>query len=458
MSDQGSFNPVELEKSVAFLLDAMADILAAGGDSFQPAWEDLRKLIQSSKVLDPAEVKRHAFNLAGELNEIKKRLSGQPEIKAVPDTARERHVTPGFLTKVMSQALINLASLRPGAYFDEVKLLERQLQNKDDLAGFFQNLTDFILQLRDDIWSEKVRTRERIGSIMEKLEATEKSFMDSVATSQDHLEKAEQVFTRAMATGLEEIGSLIEPQSYDLEALCSRLSEKVNQLCTQVELKKKADQVRLEALDQDRRAMARNLENTRRDYEAFTTQSHEMLREIEDLRAISLRDPLTGIYNRRAYDRQIDLTVSAVKTGELKTAALAIFDIDYFRGFNNNYGHLAGDRVLTHVARVTAATLRGDDLFFRYGGDEFVIIMPNTSQRAAVGVGEKVRQSLGSVEFKIFRNSDQTARVTVSVGVAEMEKSDDPGLFFARADQALYNAKKAGRDQVAANLSAGQAP
>ena len=451
MSGQGGFNPVELEKAVAFLLDAMADILAAGGDSFHPAWEDLRKLIESSKLLDPAEVKRHAFSLAGELNEIKNRLSGRPEVQAPQAAAPENQITPGFLTKVLSPILANLASLRPGSYLAEVKSLELQLRDKPDLVGFFQNLTDFIFQVREDIWAEKMRAMGKIGSIMEKLEDTEKSFMDSVAASQDHLEKAEQGFTFDMATGLEEIGSLIEPPPSDLEGLCSRLFEKVNKLCAQVELKKKADQARFETLDQDRRAMARNLENTRRDYEAFTTQSHEMLREIEDLRAVSLRDPLTGIYNRRAYDRQMDTTVSAVKTGDLKTAALAVFDIDNFREFNNNYGHLAGDRVLAHVARVTAATLRGDDLFFRYGGDEFIIIMPNTTRQAAFGVGEKVRQSLGAVEFKIFKNSDQTAQVTVSIGVTEIEKGDDQSRFFARADRALYSAKKAGRNQVIAD-------
>jgi diguanylate cyclase len=105
---------------------------------------------------------------------------------------------------------------------------------------------------------------------------------------------------------------------------------------------------------------------------------------------------------------------------------------------------------LTHVARVTADTLRGDDFFFRYGGDEFVIIMPNTTRQMAFIVGEKVRRSLGMVEFKIFKNSDQLARVTISVGVAEMEKGDEPGRFFARADTALYRAKKGGRNMVLA--------
>jgi diguanylate cyclase len=343
-----------------------------------------------------------------------------------------------------------LASLRPGSYSEEVKALEEQLRDKQDLIEFSQNLNDFMLQIREDIWTEKIRVMERIEAALKKLEGTEKNFMDSMVASQDHLEKSEMGFTQTMTHGLEELDVLIRPQSFDLYDLCRRLSEKVNRLCDQVESKKKADLARLEALDQDRRALAGNLEKTRQDYEDFSTQSHEMLREIENLRAVSLRDSLTGIYNRRAYDRQITATIAAVETGELKTAALVIFDIDHFRNFNNNYGHLAGDRVLTHVARVTAETLRGDDFFFRYGGDEFGIIMPNTTRHQAFIVGEKVRQSIGMVDFKIFKNSDQLDKVTVSVGVAEMEKGDDPARLFARADLTLYIAKKGGRNLVVA--------
>jgi diguanylate cyclase (GGDEF)-like protein len=355
------------------------------------------------------------------------------------------------LTKLLAPILTNLASLDPGRHSEAVKALDGQLRGNQDPVELFQNLSDFILQIQEDIWSEKMRAMERIGAIMKKLGETEKNFMISVAASLDYLEKSARGFSQAVADGLDEIGVLTEPaRSPDLDDLCSRLSEKVNRLYEQVELKKKADLVRFEVLDQDRWTRAKNLENTQRDYEAFSIQSHEMLREIENLRAVSLRDPLTGIYNRRAYDRQITATIAAVEIEELKTAALAVFDIDHFREFNNNYGHLAGDRVLTHVARVTAETLRGDDFFFRYGGDEFVIIMPNTTRNMALIVGEKVRQSLGMVEFKIYKNSDKLARVTVSVGVAEMEKGDDPGRFFARADTALYRAKKGGRNQVLA--------
>jgi len=453
------FNSGELEKTTALLLDAVSDILAAIGAPLtdinklllHSSWEDLRRLLESSKPSDQAAFKRLTFNLAGKLAEVGDRLTGNPAgNKAASGLSPEGLVPLGFLIKVLSPIFASLGALRPGSHIEEVKALEAQLRANQDLSEFFQDLNDFILQAQEDIWTEKVRAMERIRATMKKLEETERSFLNSMAASQDHLEKTERGFSQAMVHGLEEIDALTKPRMADLDDLCLRLSEKVNRLYDQIEFKKKTDQARLEVLDQDRRTTAMNLENTRRDYEVFSNQSREMLREIESLRAVSFRDPLTGVYNRRAYDRQITATMAAVETGELKIAALAVFDIDNFREFNNQYGHLAGDLVLTHVVRVTAETLRGDDFLFRYGGDEFVIILPNNTRQTAFVVGEKVRQSIGRVEFKIFKNRDQLVRVTVSVGVAEMEKGDDPGRFFARADKALYRAKKGGRNLVLA--------
>ena len=440
---QDRLKSAELKRSFVFLLEVLADILAVGGPLFHKAWGDLRKLMASSSLLDPAEIKNHAFRLSLELSEIKNRLSLS---RAEAPPADDDRADSGELTELTRPLLGAIASLRPS--LEGADTLEEQLRNGGDPAEIFLLLTDFIYQIREDFWAEKLRTIAHIKSIMKKLETVEKSFVDSVAVSQSHQEKTERVFTQAVAEGLEEIGALIEPGTANLEGLCLHLSNKFNQLCEQVELKRQADRTRLELLGHTRRLTTRNLMKIRRDYESFNTQSHAMLKEIEMLRDISARDPLTGIYNRRAYDRQVAATLAAVDAGVLNTAALAVFDVDFFRNFNNDYGHLAGDRVLAHVARMVAETLRGDDLFFRYGGDEFVIIMPNTNLQAAVIVGEKVRRSLETVEFKIFKNSDLMARVNISVGVAEMENGDDAGQFFARADKALFMAKKGGRNQV----------
>ena len=459
-ADKSDFHPKELERAFVFLLEALADILAAGGASFQTAQADLKKLAASAKVLHPETVKRSAFNLAKDVDEIKRRVAaGLVEIRG--------EVTPaspvagaGRLEEILSAGLAPvveaIGALRPEAAHQlRARELLRQLHRGLDLEKFFPDLAAFALQVREDLWTEKTRALGRIGEILKELEETEKYFADSVAESQASLEKSEMGFTAAMDDGLRTLEALADSKSAELEELCRRLAEKVNHLHTQVQIKRQIDQVRFESLDLERRMAEKRLEKTRRDYDDFNAQSHEMLMEIEKLRTISMHDPLTGLYNRRAYDNQITSTIAAVAARELKTASLVVFDVDHFRVFNNAYGHLAGDRVLIHVARMTAKTLRGDDLFFRYGGDEFAIIMPNAVLKTASGVAEKVRVALEAVEFKIFKNSDQIAKVTVSMGVAEIDRHDDPGRIFNRADQALYESKKAGRNRVAVKSAQG---
>ncbi|MDR2946950.1 MAG: diguanylate cyclase [Candidatus Adiutrix sp.] len=467
MAAKENLNNIELEKSATYLLESLGDILAAGGPSFEAARQELERLIASSKVIEPDALKRSAYALSNVVDEIGRRGGGaslevkegrslevrdgggldvRSEEKAAP--AQEVCLITAPLADLLISAINQVSSIRPKQYDDAAQGLIALIKTDTPLEDIIRNLLDFIIKIRDDLWEERSRAYKQIGEILKNLENAEEAFIGSVSASQSHLTASEQSFTTAMETGLREIGSMVENGPADLEHLCGRLSEKVMKLNDCVQRKKAADQTRLETLDAVRVQAEQKLEKSRRDYEAFTKQSSEMIQEIENLRAVSLRDPLTGIYNRRAYDSQIVKALEAVSSGSLRTCALAVFDIDYFRDFNNAYGHLAGDRVLAYVARLTRETLRSDDLVFRYGGDEFVILMPNVTIQAALGVAEKVRKSITSVEFKLFKNNELTVAVTISVGVAELRPGDGPAEFFARADQAMYQAKSAGRNQV----------
>ena len=100
------------------------------------------------------------------------------------------------------------------------------------------------------------------------------------------------------------------------------------------------------------------------------------------------------------------------------------------------------------MAKFTSQSLRKDDLLFRYGGDEFVILLTEADSKAATRTAEKIREGVHGVEFKIFKGSDKTVRVGLSLGVAEAKPGDDAKAVFTRADKALYQAKEKGRNQV----------
>ncbi len=179
-----------------------------------------------------------------------------------------------------------------------------------------------------------------------------------------------------------------------------------------------------------------------------------LLREKIQLTGLSFRDALTGISNRRSFDvtmaREWD---RAQRSGT--TLSLLMFDIDYFKQFNDNYGHQAGDRVLAEVARVSRERLeRPADFVARYGGEEFAIILPETTLRGALHVAERLRQAIAGCAIPHdYRGADgggDVVFVTASFGVAATtaDRPETAQYLIHRADQALYQAKALGRNRV----------
>lgn len=165
------------------------------------------------------------------------------------------------------------------------------------------------------------------------------------------------------------------------------------------------------------------------------------------LKQIGLTDPLTGVSNRRYFEQRIIEACATAQRYHRPLTALFV-DLDHFKRINDTWGHLAGDRVLRGVAQLIAGHLRHSDVLSRYGGEEFVILLPETSAAAACDIAERIRQTIAVQPQEI------PAAVTVSVGVAALESFGDEPLsdlsqrLLANADAALYRAKQQGRDRV----------
>ena len=155
--------------------------------------------------------------------------------------------------------------------------------------------------------------------------------------------------------------------------------------------------------------------------------------------AIAETDQLTGIANRRRTTSELVQAVLAARR-EDRSLAVAVFDVDHFKKVNDTYGHHAGDEVLKRVANVAANALRAGDMVGRFGGEEFVIILPDTTARTAILIAERVRSSIAM--------SGSTPRVTVSMGIAELAEGETGESLLRRADEALYVAKRAGRNTL----------
>lgn len=157
----------------------------------------------------------------------------------------------------------------------------------------------------------------------------------------------------------------------------------------------------------------------------------------------ALTDPLTGLYNRRAMDQHFDQLWAESGVGSL---AILVLDIDLFKRFNDTYGHAEGDCIIRWVAATLCRCIRVGDSAFRYGGEEFMVLLPDTDLEGAISLAESIRGRIEAHYQALQRNGQ--VPLTVSLGVASRQKQDDPTSLFERADRALYQAKFRGRNQV----------
>ena len=160
----------------------------------------------------------------------------------------------------------------------------------------------------------------------------------------------------------------------------------------------------------------------------------------------AITDALTGLHNRRYMESHLGtLAEQAAVRG--RPLSILILDIDFFKSINDTHGHSAGDEVLKEFSRRLKKAVRGIDLACRYGGEEFVVVMPDTEIALATVVAERLRRRIASEPFPIQKGT-RTIDVTISIGIAALAPDDDAAAVIKRADQALYRAKRDGRNRV----------
>jgi len=161
----------------------------------------------------------------------------------------------------------------------------------------------------------------------------------------------------------------------------------------------------------------------------------------------SFTDALTGLHNRRWMEDFFTREIGRCQFSK-QPAVLAVVDIDHFRAFNNSFGHLVGDHALGAVTEALNKYFRSDDLIARYGGDEFVILLPNTTLEEARVITERVRAAMRRAGENLLSTVPDCIGITVSIGIAAMDEFDGLDSLMTKADEALYRSKKQGRNRV----------
>jgi len=174
----------------------------------------------------------------------------------------------------------------------------------------------------------------------------------------------------------------------------------------------------------------------------LSRERRDMLGKLKEL---AITDDLTKLYNSRHFYQQLGLEADRANRYD-NPLALLLLDIDFFKQYNDSHGHLEGDRVLVRLGEVIRSLLRKMDSAYRYGGEEFTVILPETNAREALNVAQRIRKAVEQVKFVTAEGKE--ARVTISIGVTEYQRNEDVKSFINRSDKAMYRSKIEGRNKV----------
>ena len=196
---------------------------------------------------------------------------------------------------------------------------------------------------------------------------------------------------------------------------------------------------------------AKEMEHAHRTMEERLHASKQEISRLQEslaaIRSESLTDPLTGLANRKSFDEGLERAIAdAVETGQ--PLSLIMLDIDHFKAFNDNFGHVTGDQVLRLVAKSLQQNIKGQDFAARYGGEEFAVVLPNTNLRQAIAVADHIRRVVMTRELVKRSTGESLGRISISAGIGMWRTGEPPNALIERADTCLYAAKRNGRNRV----------
>jgi two-component system cell cycle response regulator len=395
--------------------------------------------------------------------EVCRRLKGQPETAHIPvvmvtaldqPADRVQGLEAGaddFLTKPVNDV----------ALFARVKSLVRLKMMTDELR--MREETGHSLGINDPADSLAHDAEDTPGRIL---------ILEDRDSSKQRIAETLKAHDLVFAADVADASIRARGGDFDLIVLSLNLADADGlRLCSQVKSFEATRHVPILALveESEPKRLARALEIGVNDYVIRPIEKNELLARVrtqlkrkrysDRLRLnlqlsleMAITDQLTGLYNRRYMSRHLSTLLSKAAIAS-KPLSFLIMDIDFFKSVNDTYGHDVGDEILRAFALRLQANVRGIDLACRYGGEEFVVVMPDTDVSFAYSVAERLRQQVASQPFTITHAKGQID-VTISIGITSSDGCEDtPDRLLRRADQALYRAKRDGRNRVIADAA-----
>ncbi|WP_409524264.1 diguanylate cyclase [Nitrincola sp. MINF-07-Sa-05] len=353
------------------------------------------------------------------------------------DLDNEKDERQALLIPVISDKILELIEcLRiPRERMESAQELIRRLENRPDMSELPDLLNEVVgliriagLNVHDDFEDYLLSLNKQLSHVQAFLAQSREEESKAGAL---HLE-----LDRTVRHNISKIRSTVK-ESTDLTDLKQAVTR---QLATVV---KNMNSYRVHEEHRDQRLQKRYDELLEK-VEAMEREAEDVKARIEEEQLKARTDPLTGLPNRVSYNDHIASELERWRRYNT-TFSMCVADLDHFKNINDQYGHLAGDKVLRLVAKMMRHNLRGSDFISRFGGEEFVVIFPSTGLQEARQATEKLRQA---IEKSPFNFQGKPVHVTMSFGLTEVAQGDDQDNVFGRADAMLYKAKGGGRNAI----------
>lgn len=377
------------------------------------------------------------------------------EIKSEPDQADDnsmfqkifRRVDNGLaveslkrLKQVLVEVINELQILLGGDYRTNLVQMRKSIEIEEDFDNIIthhRSIIKMIEEYIEEAQKEKEEITAFLRDIADRLNSLEGQLYSSNEKTIEHINE-EYNFSDNLEHEMQTVAETMQSIS-DVEALKKNLLAKLDKITCEISLRKTEYQAQIEYAKQQRSKIRDNFKDV-------INSVHQKNLILEEQ---SRTDPLTGIYNRRVLEERLDDELTRLKRYDTAFSVI-FFDIDNFKTINDDFGHEAGDRALKGLTRQVHDNLRKTDVFARFGGDEFVIILTATTLKNAVHVAEKIHTTAANTEFSY---EGRRVPVTLSMGVTEVKKSDaEIADILKRVDSLMYKAKKAGRNLVRSDL------
>lgn len=436
-------------------LDALRAELRSGTgfEGLTPLFEEITRELAATTAAGNSPATALARELLSALSEPLLAEAGSDEAGLVRATLKDGEQglrrAAEQLVKLLGERLanagpaVNAALLRlleliaiPSEFAPRADALRSELLEPltaERLEPVLRGMAELIADMRTGVLREKRALEDFLSQLTEGLQTLDDNLHAAAKTQIDSFDEGRRLGS-AMDAHMQGIESAMLSADA-LEKLKATLSVRVQAIRGQMEAFRRIEEARAAEVEREMAVLAERLS-------ALEIEAEGLRERVRAEHRQALLDPLTGLANRLAYDERMEHEFQRWRRYGAPLV-LSVWDVDHFKRVNDSYGHQAGDKVLRVIATLLKGQTRAADFVCRYGGEEFIILLPETSLANAWTCLEKIRLAVASAEF---RHRSERVKVTVSCGMAQFRDGDTVEDVFNRADRALYAAKRAGRN------------